>query len=408
MLKNIKANITLLLAIFISFTLAMVLPILVVDAAEDGEYRYDDLLNYRVTNNEAEIISVNSTIGGELILPSTINGCKVTSISGYAFWGSSFESITLPDTIISIGDNAFEGADSKRIILPDSVTSIGNKIFSTCLYLEEVRLSENCNYVSQQAFDGCFALKNIKIPDCVTRIEANAFAYCKSLEELNLPANLEYIGDYAFVGCNKLTEVEIPQSVLNIGSFAFAYNDALKLANINSPLANVGEYCFCYNPALETIRVNSKTIGKNAFYNCSSLKNIYISKNVKAIGVAVLYGSPVENIYYSGTKKQWDEIVIETGNAELENKDDIIFVSTNTMLESGKYIIKTEGDITDCLLLFACFNDNCMEYVRVINCTSSNEYVVSMPENIVYDDIKIYVWDKQLKPIFEGESAPLS
>ncbi len=408
MLKNIKANIPLFSAIFISFTLAMILNVTVVNATEDGEYRYDDLLRYRVTNNEAEIISVNSTISGEVIIPSTLNGCNVTSVGSYAFWGSTFESITLPDTITSIGENAFEAADSKRIILPDSVTSIGNKIFNNCLYLEEVHLSESCNYISEQAFGGCIALKNIKIPDCVTNIEVNAFSNCKNLEEINFPAGLEYIGDYAFADCDKLTQVKIPQNVLNIGSFAFAYNDALKTADINSPLADVGAYCFCYNTVLDTVRVDAKTIGKYAFHSCSSLKNIYISKNVKTIGHGILYGSPVEKIYYSGLQKQWDEIVIDSGNSELENKNNIIFVCTNTVLESGKYIIKTEGDTTDCMVLFACFNDNCMEYVSVINCTAENIYEVPVPRNVVYDDVKIFVWDKELHPISQGESAPLS
>ena len=75
--------------------------------------------------------------GGQLVIPSTINGFSVITIGPNAFNGSSnLTSVTIPTSVTSIGANAFNGCTSlTSITIPSSVTSIGSDAFEFCTSL---------------------------------------------------------------------------------------------------------------------------------------------------------------------------------------------------------------------------------------------------------------------------------
>ena len=70
----------------------------------------------------------------ELVIPSTLDGYKVTEIGSYAFRDcSSLTGITIPDGVEYIGDSTFSGCSSLTgITIPSSVTSIGDDAFCGC------------------------------------------------------------------------------------------------------------------------------------------------------------------------------------------------------------------------------------------------------------------------------------
>ena len=99
---------------------------------------------YSVLDNSA-IITAYTGLGGEVVLPSTIEGFPVTSIDNNAFYGNaSLTSLTIPDGIATIGNQAFFGcANLTSVIIPASVTSIGNQAFSGCSGLTSVNLPKS-------------------------------------------------------------------------------------------------------------------------------------------------------------------------------------------------------------------------------------------------------------------------
>lgn len=67
---------------------------------EDGEARIWDVM----------ITTIPASTGGVLNIPSTLDGCPVTLIGGYAFRDcSGLASVTIPDSVTSIGQYAFSG-----------------------------------------------------------------------------------------------------------------------------------------------------------------------------------------------------------------------------------------------------------------------------------------------------------
>ena len=297
MKKNLKK-----LFLFVAVVVTVVICFAFSASAETEGY-----YTYSVLDDEATITDVDTSISGNVTIPSKLGGYSVTNIGDYAFgWCESLTSITIPASVTSIGDSAFSYCTSlTSITIPDSVTSIGEYAFNHCESLTSITLPDSVTSIGYQTFYNCSSLTSITIPDSVTTIGSYAFGNCTSLKSITIPDSVTSIGDYAFSCCIRLTSITIPDSVTSILDRAFYLCVNLSSISVDENnqhysndecgvLFNKGktqliQYTLGSLSQSYVIPDSVTSIGDAAFYNCTSLTNITIPDSVISIGDYAFY-----------------------------------------------------------------------------------------------------------------------
>lgn len=271
------------------------------------------------------------SVSGELVIPDTYNGLKVTKIGQLAFYNcEKLKSITIPDSVTSIGASAFSGCRSLASIeIPDSVTKISKFSFQNCTKLNSIKLPDSINKIGDRAFYNTGYYNNIENwdesvlyignyliraresieGDCeieagTKTIAALAFGNCKNITSVVIPESVDNIGYAAFKNCINLNSITLPDSVNNIEDIAFYntgyYNNknnwdkfALYIGNhlirakkslegaykIKEGTVNIADWAFLNREKLKSIEIPDSvvSIGSEAFRMCENLDCVYIS-----------------------------------------------------------------------------------------------------------------------------------
>ena len=199
--------------------------------------------------------------------------------------------------------------------IPESVTRIGEYAFYDCGSLTNVTIGNGVTSIGFKAFAYCVSLTSMTIPESVTRIGDDVFYYCTGLTSIIITESITNIGNYAFYYCTSLTSVSIPDSVTGIGSYAFASCHNLTSIEIPNSVTNIGEVAF-YCCGLESIKIGKgiTTLKSHTFAGCFLLKNLIVPETLKFISANTFYLSKIENIYYSGSKSDWEQIIVGANN----------------------------------------------------------------------------------------------
>ena len=239
-----------------------------------------DKLTYEIENGKVTITDCDTSLSGDIVLPSKIEGKPVTSIGSFAFRGcSSLTSVTIGNSVTSIGSYAFYDCSSlASITIPNSVASIGGWAFGYCSSLTSITIPDGVTSIGDSAFFGCSSLTSITIPNSVTSIGDSAFRYCTSLTSITIPDSVTSIGSDAFSYCDSLTSITIPNSVTSIGEYTFSGCSSLKSITIPNSVTSIGDDAFWHCSSLTSITIpNSVTsIGYRAFDNCDKLNQINV------------------------------------------------------------------------------------------------------------------------------------
>ena len=151
------------------------------------------------SNGEICIIQENCTnITAEtIIIPSSLNGVKVTKFAKDAFFIKDIQS---EETI-----NVFQNV--KKIIIEDGIEEINDFTFFNCKELEEIILPPSLMQIGTMAFSGTEKLKKLLIPSQIISSSQLLFDAFSSwfLEEIEFTGIGEFdIEMFSFIDCPKL------------------------------------------------------------------------------------------------------------------------------------------------------------------------------------------------------------
>ena len=267
---------------------------------------------YTILTDDTVKITKYKGTDESIVIPSEIDGKKVTVIGSSAFYGfKSLKNIEIPDGITSIENYAFCHCWSiTSLSVPESVTSIGTGAFRFCGDLKEIKLPSNLTVLSDSLFGADANLEYITfgdaektdtviIPETVQKMGNYVFMNCEKIKNIKLPSNLKSIGKTCFQGCISLTGLFIPQSVESIGGGIFGDCDALQSVEIEDENNNFifkdgilydvknGILVSAVNSLIsEKVIVDecTKTIDYYAFADCDNLYEIEIPQGVVNIG----------------------------------------------------------------------------------------------------------------------------
>ena len=283
-------------------------------------------------------------------IPNLINEKIVKNIYRKCFVDKDkIISITIPNSITSIGYDAFAGCNGLTKVNIADLASWFNIEFSNesanplChahhLYLNNTELTEitipsSITQINEYALSGASAITSITIPSSVTSIGYYAFSNCSAMQRIFIPRNVTKIESYSFnmwmksavIYCevdskpngwddywNKYGQftvtavwgasgtpliesgweyIENSSGTITI----LAYRGSEKELETPKTLANktvsrINGYCFSDNKSITSVIISDgvEYIGERAFYQCTSLKKVYISKSVQTIYVPSQY-----------------------------------------------------------------------------------------------------------------------
>ena len=288
---------------------------------------------------------------------------NLTTIEEHAFWNcSNLKSITIPGSVWRINEHVFCGCSNLTdVIMLSGVQRIEVAAFVGCSSLKNISIPDSVAHVDA-AFNGCTSLPiyngvryadkwaigyregitHVSLRWDTVGIAVNAFGGCSKLKRIDIPEGVKYIGQYAFGSCSSLSSIHIPQSVRSIGEWAFAYCG--ELANISvatgNPTYHSSGNCLIYTSGKRLLRgcFNSvipsdgsvKFIEETAFssckkletlvlpdglwsvlydalWGCENIKRITIPRDIKYFDWSVGRYQSVTDVFYRGTKAEWDK-----------------------------------------------------------------------------------------------------
>ncbi len=235
----------------------------------------------------------------EVIIPETYNGKPVTKIADRAFYAKTeIRTVYIPGCVKIIGAHAFGGCNFlNNLTISEGVTEIGRSAFIETS-VETLIIPKTLTNYGWYCFKKCNT-KTAIMKGVPKEAPKFLFSTCKNLENVTLPEGLTEISGAMFSGCEALKTLDIPESVTKV---------------------SVGAFSSCWR--LEQIDLkNVETLESGAFEGCSSLKKVIISKKMKKIqGNVFSECSALSDIYYEGTKAQWQSIFkYETWNRNTDS-----------------------------------------------------------------------------------------
>lgn len=304
---------------------------------EDLDGYYDETFTegdytYAIVDGVAVVASVDRSLKGSVVVPSTFGNYPVKVIGYSAFTDCDhIITVVIPEGVTTIEDYAFSRCDNlMSVTIPDSVTEIGSSAFNECTGLISVEIPEGITAIADSLFCECENLIEVKLPSTLLSIGDSAFSYCKSLTSIEIPDKVTEINTHAFYECTSLSRVVIGRSVEYIGYYTFAYCYCLSQLTMYGSLKSIDSYAFyeCSGLTEVVLPEGLKTIGYEAFAYCNKLNKVTVPSTVQEIDVRAF-----------GCCRKLENITVAESNANYCDIDGVLYSKDKAVLiqyPSGK------------------------------------------------------------------------
>ena len=245
------------------------------------------------------VSGIGNCDGDEIVIPSTYSGKPVKAIGDNAFKNyTSFNKITIPDSVTSIGNSAFAYCTSlTSITIGSSVTSIGNSAFRYCDSLTEViianSVASSVASIGSYAFADCTSLTSATIGNGVTSIGMCAFYNCTTLKSITIPSTVTNIGGNpssdtcgsTFQGCVNLERVDFDGTIDQWAQITFTRDGGSSILDYTTnPLLYAHNLYIQGELVTEVVLTTATKISSVAFQGCTSITRVVIPATVVRIG----------------------------------------------------------------------------------------------------------------------------
>lgn len=299
--------------------------------SKDGLWSYffvgkNKISLYNDVNKSAYLADHNMGEGDSLTLdiPSEIDRYEVIAIGSYAFYNQKkFNYFNIPEGIKSIGSYSFAACTNlKKVTFPQNLVTVGDYAFYLDNSLVNCKLPATVTSVGEYAFRGCKSLNYAYIPRDLTLVSKGMYYDCTSLSNIQFKGQPTEIGEEAFLGCSGLYSVTVPSSVEAIGRRAFQDCTGLEELNLSEGIKDLGWQAFagCTSLADVTIPSGMTSIGNRVFEDCSALTTLYFPKTLEVVNSSAFRNcTQLHEVFYEGSKEEWNETTIGANNLELQN-----------------------------------------------------------------------------------------
>ena len=265
-------------------TQAKITPASVTSIKVHGPLTNDDIINALNTNMRS-------------CYAIDLSDAEIEALPDEAFNGKiGLLEIALPAGLKAIGNNAFNGCFALRneVTIPAGVETIGNDAFAGCRNAKfNPALPETLTAIGDYAFQNCANLYAVTLPASLQTIGAHAFE-ASNVQEAVLPAGLKTIGAYAFRKCSNITRVTLPDGLTTLGEGTFQQCEALVTADLMNPMdiTSIPRYAFDGCSGLRNVYLPFfiEAVGDYAFRGCASLRQIQFVAPTKTIGAYAFSG----------------------------------------------------------------------------------------------------------------------
>lgn len=240
------------------------------------------IIRYVVIGDSLMVVGGTPSKDGSVTIGSEVSGMKVASVGPYAFAGRDSEdgTVVVPRT------------DVKKATIPEGVEVLRERSFYYCGGLESIGMPSSLTTIMDESFRACSDLVDARIPSKVSYLGFESFRHCTSLPSISIPDSVRFIGEGAFKVCSAVEK--------DLGRRWVAEHSGLGLRLLRSGRLRRDReergadrrivVLLLHVPGSASLPDSVRSIGRDAFYSCSSMRDLRLGSDLETIGVQAFRG----------------------------------------------------------------------------------------------------------------------